>query len=377
MTRRERLMATLRGQAVDRPAVNFYEISGLENVSDSDPYNIYSDPSWRPLIDMAAEFTDRIVMRGVEFKNEPPDPVAPLTHTEVRDEGRSRFWTTRVQAGGRVLTSRSRRDADINTVWTTEHLLKDADDLRAWLDLPERPFGGEPDASPVVELEKKLGDSGIVMIDTADPLCMVAPLFEMGEYTVVAMTETELFHKALQKCARWLHPRVEAIARVLPGRLWRIFGPEYASPPYLPPSLFHEYVVEYVKPMVRSIQSHGGFARIHSHGKLRDILDEIVSTGCSGLDPIEPPPQGDVSLAYVRERYGKDMVLFGNLEVSDLENLQPADFRKKVETAVKEGTSGKGRGFVLMPSACPYGRKLSERALANYRVMLEVAGAVK
>lgn len=29
MTRRERLMATLRGEAVDRPAVNFYEVGGF------------------------------------------------------------------------------------------------------------------------------------------------------------------------------------------------------------------------------------------------------------------------------------------------------------------------------------------------------------
>ena len=369
-------MATLRGESVDRPAVNFYEISGFEDTSNPDPYNIYSDPSWRPLIEMAARFTDRIVMCGVPFKNEPPDPAAHLSRTEVREEGSSRFWTTTVQAGSRLLTSKARRDADINTVWTTEHLLKDVDDLRAWLDLPERPSGGEPDVSGVLELEKKLGDSGIVMIDTADPLCMVAPLFEMGQYTVIAMTETELFHRALRKCARWLYPRVEAVARALPGRLWRIYGPEYASPPYLPPSLFHEYVTEYVRPMVQHIQSRGGYARIHSHGRLRDILDEIAVIGCSGLDPIEPPPQGDVSLAWVRERCGEQMVLFGNLEVSDIENLAPSEFAKKVETAVSEGTGGKGRGFVLMPSACPYGRRLSKQALANYRVMLEAVGAM-
>lgn len=76
--------------------------------------------------------------------------------------------------------------------------------------------------------------------------------------------------------------------------------------------------------MIRAIQQHGGFARIHSHGHLKAILDDIVSTGCVGLDPIEPPPQGDVELRYVREKYGKDLVLFGNLEASEIENL-PTD----------------------------------------------------
>ena len=36
----------------------------------------------------------------------------------------------------------------------------------------------------------------------------------------------------------------------------------------------------------------------------------IAATGCVGLDPIEPPPQGDVHLAYVREQVGRQMVLF-------------------------------------------------------------------
>jgi uroporphyrinogen-III decarboxylase len=102
------------------------------------------------------------------------------------------------------------------------------------------------------------------------------------------------------------------------------------------------------------------------------ILDDIASMGADGLDPIEPPPQGDVELKYVRQRYGKDMVLFGNLEMSDVENLPTDKFAEKVKRAIAEGTSGSGRGFVLMPSACPYGRELSTLALRNYEKMIEV-----
>jgi len=220
-----------------------------------------------------------------------------------------------------------------------------------------------------------MGDAGIVAIDTADPLCHIAGLFEMGEYTVVAMTETELFHQALRKAARILYPRVEAVAAALPGRLWRIVGPEYASPPYLPPALFREYVTEYVKPMVSAIQAHGGFARVHSHGRLGDILDHILATGCRGLDPVEPPPQGDVSLAEVRERCGPDFALFGNIEASDIENLPMRAFAEKVRTALREGPTTARRNFVLMPSACPYGRVLAPLALENYRTMVELVEA--
>ena len=373
MNRRERLMATLRGEPVDRPAVCFYEINGLdENPASTDPLNIYSHPSWAPLLQLAREKTDIILMRGVPFKDAPPDPLASLRKSESHCENGSIIGTMTIRAGRRTLTTRWRRDPDVNTVWTLEHLLKDADDLKAWLDLPAPAFGGRPDPSRVLEAEQTLGDRGIAMIDFATPLCCVAPLFDMGQFTVMALTEPELFHKALERVASTIHPQVEAIARAVPGRLWRVVGPEYASPPYLPPSLFREYVVRYDTPMVQSIQRYGGYARIHCHGKIRRILDHIASTGCLGLDPIEPPPQGDVDLAHVRRSYGKQMALFGNLEASDLENLPASEFAKKIAAALEQGTAGEGRGFVLMPSACPYGRVLSARALANYEKMVEM-----
>ena len=372
LTRKERLMRTLRGEAVDRPAVSFYEINGSQPVDGVDPFNIYSDPSWRPLVELARHQTDRIVGRGVPLKDAPPAPIEELTTVETHyDETGRRIVVTSVKIGKRTLTSRTRRDPDINTVWTEEHLLKDADDLKAYLEIPFGDFGGELQTDVILKVEEDLDDAGISMIEASDPICCVAPLFDMGEFTVVALTEQKLFRQLLERVAPYFHARTEALAKALPGRLWRICGPEYASPPYLPPDLFKEYVLAYDKPMVDAIQRYGGYARIHSHGNLKEILDSIAATGCSALDPIEPPPQGDVSLAYVREHYGEQLALFGNLEASDIENLATPEFEKKVDTAIAEGTAGEGRGFVLMPSACPYGRKLKDLSFRNYQKMLE------
>ena len=373
MTRRQRLMATLRGEEVDRPPVSFYELNGLDqNPDNQDPFNIYSYPSWRPLIELTRDRTDRIVMRGVRFSPHEPDPIESISETETfLREGR-RFTIERIQIGTHVLTSRKRRDPDVNTVWTEEHLLKNVDDVRAFLKIPGGSHGGSVDTETVVQTEAALGDTGIVMVDTPDPLWQAASLVDMGEYTVIAMTEQSLFHQLLERFAGPLLARTEMTAKALPGRLWRIYGPEYASAPYLPPALFREYVCRYVRPMIDAIHLYGGYARIHSHGNLQGILDDIVAMGADGLDPIEPPPQGDVELAYVRERYGENMVLFGNLEVSDIENLPTEQFSEKVKRALDEGTAGSGRGFVLMPSACPYGRELAPLTLRNYEKIIEI-----
>jgi hypothetical protein len=373
MNRRQRLMGTLKGQPVDRTPVCFYELNGLdEDPDDPSPYNIFNHPSWRPLIELTRERTDRIVMRGASFKEVLPEPAENFSHLETWEEKGFRFTRKAIQAGGRTLTSLTRRDPDMNTVWTLEHLLKDPKDLEAFLELPAPRFSGRVDPSSVLQTEAALGDTGIVMLDTPDPLCLAASLFHLADYTVIALTEPGLFHQLLERFATVLYPQVNAIAEALPGRLWRIYGPEYASPPYLPPRLFREYVVEYTRPIIQAIQATGGYARLHCHGRIYPILDDILSMGVNGLDPVEPPPQGDISLGEARRRCGERMVLFGNVEVSEIETLPPTEFEIRVRQAIQDGSSETGSGFVLMPTACPIGRVLSERALTNYTIMVQV-----
>lgn len=354
MTRRERLMATLQGRPVDRPAVNFYEIGGFKvDPANPDPYNVYNAPDWRPLLRLAEEHTDIIrMMSPVRARSVDPTGSAKselgreFFREETIDDGETRIIRTTVTAAGRTLTQTTKRERAIDTVWTTEHLLKNAEDLLAYLQIPDEAFAETIDVTPLEAEERALGDRGIVMVDTEDPLCGAAQLFSMEDFTIFALTEPELFHRLVEKFARRIQARTEEVSRRFPGRLWRIYGPEFAAAPYLPPNLFKEYVVRYTGPMVKAIQAHGGFARIHSHGRLQGILDLIAGMGADALDPIEPPPQGDIELREVRKRYGKQMVLFGNLEANDIELLAPALFEEKVKRALDEGTAGEGRGFV-------------------------------
>lgn len=374
MTRRERLMATLKGQPVDRPAVSFYELGWwVQNPDDPDPFNVYNGPTWRPLLELANTRTDiiRSIQPGGHLAH--PELWDEFVHTETRQEGFSRTTRTTIKAPGRTLTEVTRRNADIDTIWTVEHLLKDVDDLKAYLQLPPELDETIVDCSNMQALDDALGDSGIAVYDSPDPLCLAGALFPMEEYTIIALTEPALFHQLLERMAGPLFRRTQTIARDFPGRMWRIYGPEFASEPYLPPRLFEEYVVRYAGPIVKMIHEYGGFARIHCHGRMKNILPMIAGMGADALDPVEPPPQGDMELIEVRRQVGKQMVLFGNIEVADIENLSPEKFEPKVVKALREGTAGEGRGFVLMPSAAPYGRTIPPSVLANYQTMVRLA----
>ena len=376
-------MATLRGNPVDRPPVSFYEIGGFQiDPTDPDPYNVYNSPAWQPLLQLAEDHTDIIrMMSPVRTRSIDPTGSASGTHwheyfrEHTQDDGETRLTRTVLDVAGRTLTQVTKRDRTINTVWTVEHLLKDAADVEAYLTIPDDVFAEHIDTAPLEAAEAALGDRGIVMVDTEDPLCAAAALFSMEDYVVLAFSEPALFHRLLEKMAARIQARTAEVSRRFPGRLWRIYGPEYASEPYLPPRLFDAYVVRYVAPMIRDIHAHGGYARVHCHGRLNNILDLIAGMGADALDPIEPPPQGDIELREVRQRHGRQLVCFGNLEIADIEMLPTPRFAEKVLRALDEGTAGEGRGFVLLPSASPYGRELTPVTLRNYQTMIQLAGA--
>ncbi len=392
MTSRERLMATLRGEPVDRPAVNFYEIGGFDvDPSDPDEFNVYHDPSWWPLLELAEERTDLIRMRSaVRSRSWDPQTVIPggqraedggrstegRAHRESHREGQWLCTRVTIRAGGRTLSSTTRRSPEVDTIWTTEHLLKNVDDLKAYLELPEEFFAEEIDVARLREADAKVGERGIVMVDTEDPICAASSLFRMEDFLTVALTEPLLFHRLLEKLARPLFARTERVSEAFPGHLWRIYGPEYAAEPFLPPRLFQEYVVRYTEPIVQAVHRHGGFARVHCHGRLHAILDLICQMGADATDPIEPPPHGDVSLEYVRRVYGERLVLFGNIELLDIESMEPAAFERLVRQTLADGTRGHGRGFVLMPSSAPNGRQITSRIMKNYETMVRLAAKV-
>jgi hypothetical protein len=375
---------------VDRPAVNFYEIGGFDvNPSDPEEFNVYHDPSWRPLLQLAEQRSDLIRMRSaVRSRSWDPgrasvparqerragthDPQGNLTQIHHYMENQWHCVRTTIRIGGRTLSSTTRRDPAVDTIWTTEPLLKNTDDLQVYLELPDEFFAEEIDVAKLIEDDAKVGERGIVMVDTEDPLCAAASLFRMEDFLTIALTEPALFHQLLGKLSRPLYARTERVSEAFPGHLWRVDGPEYAAEPFLPPRLFKEYVVRYTEPMIRAIQKHGGFARVHCHGRIGAVLDSICAMGADATDPIEPPPHGDVTLDSVRRRYGARLVLFGNIELSDIESMEPAQFERLVVQTLADGTWGQGRGFVLMPSAAPNGRQITPRILKNYETMVRL-----
>jgi hypothetical protein len=90
----------------------------------------------------------------------------------------------------------------------------------------------------------------------------------------------------------------------------------------------------------------------------------FLEIGAKALDPIEPPPDGDITLREVKEQYGDKLVLFGNTELKLLEHGTAEEVREAVREQMDSAKAG--GGYVLMPTAAPINEPLAPQTERNY-----------
>ncbi|MCG3179763.1 MAG: hypothetical protein BIFFINMI_02106 [Phycisphaerae bacterium] len=364
MNSTQRLLAVHRGQPADRVPVSAYELVGWNGDSWEN-----REPSYVSLMDAVRERTDCLYMTHVQVPNA---DAGRISRTRERwDEGGQHLTRTTIRAGGRSLVSVQSFSDDVHTVWTREHPLKDLEDLAAWMALSWAP--GEADFAGLRTAWERLGeDRGLPLVSFADPICELAEAFEFSQFMVYAITETETIARAMDA----LHERrVEMLRRVLAGpvrnAVFRLVGAEYATPPYLPPELFRRFVTRYNAEYAAMIRAAGGFPRLHSHGRIGRVIDQIAGMGLDALDPCEPPPDGDISIAELKAKIGGRVTLTGGIELKHLEHADGEFIERLVRETMAAGKPG-GR-FIIMPTAAPINVPLAPRTRDNYLRYIDTA----
>lgn len=363
MTSKERILAVLQKKVPDRVPVSTYELNGWNPDSFEN-----KEPSYKKLMDLIREKTDCLYLTGTSYKN---TYIKNNTSIEKKTEGISTISNIVLKTPKGDLRQITRVDSNIYTTWNLEHLLKTDEDLARYMSIPDTLE--KPDCSRIFDIEKRLGDKGILLLDIGDPICVVAELFEFGEFTIRALTQTEEIVKLLDKI---YFSQLEHLKEVLrqvknKGYCFRICGPEYATPPYLSPEYFHEFVCKYDKEFIRLIKESGNYSRIHSHGKIAKVFDHFLELSPDGLDPVEAPPSGDISLKEAKAKSKGKMCLFGNLQLRDLENAKPEQMEKIVKDCMDEAKEG--GGYAILPTAAPINTPLSPITERNYGIFIETS----
>ena len=381
MTSRERLLTVLNHKIPDRVPVSFYDMTGWycdpfeskRSPAEKSLRNVFStfltgwwnqEPSYMPLMEYIRQKADCLFMTEIPTSNA---YLQKNTHVTQWKEGISTFTKIITTTPKGDLTQIYRMDANVYTAWQIEHKIKDEKDIEKFLSIPFEPL--PVDVSHIKTQDQFIGDNGILMIDIADPICTVMDLFNFEDFSILAVAEQDTILRMLNKVFEEKKHFLKEMLQKGAGPLFRVFGPECCTPPFFPHEYFRKYVVDFDKPLIDLIHQHGQLVRLHSHGKIKTVLRDILEMEVDALDPVEAPPSGDITLAEVKAACGGKVCLFGNIQLHDLEQLSATQMRKVVEQCVREGKPD--GNFVALPTATPINVPLSPRTEENLRIFLD------
>jgi uroporphyrinogen-III decarboxylase len=258
--------------------------------------------------------------------------------------------------------------ADVYTTWRAEHWCKSIADVNKALSVPYEP--ASYDASDLARVKVELGEGGIVLGSIGDPAYLAADLMSFQDFLLWAFEQTDHFARTVDILAERVLENLRRQLDCCVLDCYRIVGPEYFTPPYLSPAMFKRFVVPHVSAMTRLIHRRGGKVRLHCHGRIGRVLDMMLDTGCDGIDPCEPPPDGDIGLDEVKRKcQARGVSVWGNMELKVLEHGTPGQVRAEVQKIMNQAKAD--GAFVLMPTAAPINVPLSPKTEANYKAFID------
>lgn len=135
--------------------------------------------------------------------------------------------------------------------------------------------------------------------------------------------------------------------------------------PFLSPNMFREFVTPYLTRQITSMKDMGFYVVKHTDGDIMPIIDQLVEAGPHALHSLDP--MAGVDIKKVKELYGDQVALIGNVNCAWVQDGSPEQIRQSSLYCLKYGGVAQG-GYVFATSNCIF----KGVPLANYDVMLQV-----
>ncbi len=363
MNPRERLLTTIRGGKADRvplvlPGFEFPSRAALE---------AHPDPLRR---EVACRVFDTVAFRVQvpsyvnRYLVTPPQRITTETRPLLNGHSETRGVIDTPKGD---LTFITRHDPVSNTTWQVKYPVETMEEIEkiasvAW-ELPDALTGSSEDDMPV-----DFARRGILETRISSPFVCVSGMMRYEWFLELTLTEPELIARLTEICRQ----RILDVLRMLLGEpgieyVW-IGGSEWVTPPMASPTTYNALVQEQERSLIEYIHGRGDIVvHVHCHGNVRHALPRTIERGGDYTEPVEPPPDGDITMAEAKAVADGRITLGGNIECRVLANESEA----AVEAAVQAAFEGGKRRFVLRPTEGPSPR-LSEQEFRNYMRMLDV-----
>ena len=363
MNPRDRLIAALTGGTADRVPLSLPEYRFVRTREDVDALK---DPAKR-------EIASRVFDRGAAFLRfdshvnrnfcTPPQFIREARREQI--EGKVRV-TYEIDTPKGKLTNIVEWSLEVATRWTVKYPVESLEDIEKirslrW-ELPAELCTPDLSDLPTNFHERCLTRTGI-----SSPVICAAGMMPYEYFLMLCATEPNLVRELAIECKNRL---LKILDVLLADRnidyLW-MGGCEWLTPPMGRPEMYAEFIQPHEAELIARAHAAGSLVHVHCHGNMRSTLEMVIERGGDYVEPMEPPPDGDMTMAEAKDLAAGRITLGGSIEARLIE-CESADV---VEQAVRAAFEGGKHRMILTTTAGPIDR-MSPTAAENYHRLIDV-----
>ncbi|MEN6402425.1 MAG: uroporphyrinogen decarboxylase family protein [Armatimonadia bacterium] len=247
----------------------------------------------------------------------------------------------------------------------TEYLIKDRADWEVFADyIKEAARGAEPFVEESVAAYDYIGDDGLVGGWLTDSVYHCADMRRDQDFILDLMEAPDLMEDILAAVDEYTEALLHSCNQSRIECL--VYDVCWASLSLLSPSLVRRFVIPRAK-RTAELLAKDKYLVFFQTGRIREVVPDLVACGPHGIQHFDV--LGDCDLAEIKQSFGRDICLIGNLSPVILANGTPADARADARRCLNAAKAG--GGYIMSTSdEVPVDAKLE-----NLRAIVEVVAA--
>jgi uroporphyrinogen-III decarboxylase len=225
-----------------------------------------------------------------------------------------------------------------------EHLVKSPEDLDKIRYLI--PSLENPNFTEYYRAVEELGDDGVVLLNVPGPMDYWGGETYAMENMMVEYYERPAFFDALLNL--FAEHSIEMVRVALEHDVRHFFLVYFYSSLSAgwSPKILREKFLPIVRKQVEMIHSADGLVDYYDDGKLMGSLDIFVEAGVDVIETCSPPPVGDFQLAEAKQRWGNQVTFKGLVDIVNVvARGTPEDIDKHVRDIINQ--NGDKQGLIL------------------------------
>ncbi|MFQ6037905.1 MAG: uroporphyrinogen decarboxylase family protein [Candidatus Aminicenantales bacterium] len=218
-------------------------------------------------------------------------------------------------------------------------------------------------------VKERVGDAISIHGEVTSPFDYLLHMFGFEQALIALREEPARCLAMLERLAHGVR-KIAVEQCLLPVDAIKISSP-FAGAGFISPDDYRRFVLPFESQIAQAVREKGIHVYTHTCGRISDRLELMVSAGISGLECLDPPPIGDVSLEDAKKRVGHEVFIKGNVNpVGVLLYGNPESVFKDARFRLRVGMPG---GGYILSSACSVApRTPPENILALVRAAEEL-----